>query len=361
MPGLPEIGTDQGKQMSFLCRTVTLCTLVLLANAAWAETGKMPDPLFQSDETLDVTITAPLTTLVKERPKEEYLPGVFQFAEADGSVVNLDLEIRTRGHFRHQTCKFPPIRLNFKKSQTKGTLFDKQDKMKLVVHCGKSDQYEQIVLREYLIYRILNAVTDFSFRVRLLRVTYVDSEQDKDEQVRYAFLIEHKNRLAKRLDRKEVEIERAMLSSFQPDQLNLTSIFEFLIGNTDFSPLQGAPGEMCCHNYVLFGNGDEPVVAVPYDFDQSGFVDAPYASPSSNFRIRTVRQRLYRGRCLYNGDVQTSLQKFRDSRDAIQVLVNEQEGLKSGTRKNLVRYIDKFYDLIDDPRDVQQQIIENCI
>jgi hypothetical protein len=338
-----------------------LSTLVLLANATWAETGKTPDPLFQNDETLQVTITAPLTTLVKERPKEDYLPGVFQFTEADGSVVNLDLEIRTRGHFRHKTCKFPPIRLNFKKSQTKGTLFDKQDKMKLVVHCGKSDRYEQNVLREYLIYRILNVVTDFSFRVRLLRVTYVDSEQERDEQIRYAYLIEHKNRLAKRLDRKEVEIERAMLSSLQHGQLNLTSIFEFLIGNTDFSPLQGAPGDLCCHNYVLFGNGDEPIMSVPYDFDQSGFVDAPYASPSSNFQIRNVRQRLYRGRCINNGHVQASLQKFRDSQDAIRLLVDEQEGLKSGTRKNVVRYIDKFYKLIDEPRDVQRQIIENCI
>ncbi len=215
--------------MHFLNRTVTISTVVLLTTAAWAETGKAPDSLFQSDDLLRVTITAPLTTLVEERSKEDYLPGLFQYTEADGTAVNLDLEIRTRGNFRHKTCEFPPLRLNFKKSQTKGTLFDKQNIMKLVVHCDKSSRYEQIVLREYLIYRIFNAITDLSFRARLLRVTYVDSDERRNEQVRYAFLIEHKKRLAKRHDMKEVIIERATTDSIQPDQLNLTSMFELLI------------------------------------------------------------------------------------------------------------------------------------
>ncbi len=347
--------------MRFLNRTVAISTVVLLTTAAWAETGRAPDPLFQNNETLQVTITAPLTSLVKERPKEDYLTGIFQFTEADGTVVDLDLQIRTRGHFRHRTCDFPPLRLNFKKSQTDGTLFDKQNIMKLVVHCENSNKYEQIVLREYLAYKILNAITDLSFRARLLRVTYVDSDERRNEQVRYAFLIEHKKRLAKRHDMKEVIIERATTDSIQPDQLNLTSIFQFLIGNTDFSPLAGAPGGMCCHNYVLFGNDVDPIVAVPYDFDQSGFVNAPYASPSSNFRIRSVRTRLYRGRCFNNEHVLASLQEFRDGRDAIYAVIDAQEGLTSGTRKSIVGYVDKFYKLIDDPRDVEKHIIDKCI
>jgi len=347
--------------MRFLNRTVTISTVVLLTIVAWAETGKAPDPLFQNNETLQVTITAPLTTLVEKRAKEGYLPGVFQFTEADGSVVDLDLQIRTRGHFRHRTCDFPPLRLNFKKSQTDGTLFDKQNIMKLVVHCENSSKYEQIVLREYLAYRFLNAITDLSFRARLLHVTYIDSEEQRKQQTYYAFLIEHKKRLAKRLDRKEEIIERATIDSIQSDQLNLTSIFELLIANTDFSPIASAPGDMCCHNYVLFGNDVDPLVAIPYDFDQSGLVDAPYAGPGPNLHIRSVRTRLYRGRCFNNEHVQASLQDFRDGRDAIYAVVDTQEGLWSGTRKSIVKYIDKFYKLIDDPRDVEKHIIDKCI
>jgi hypothetical protein len=346
--------------MRFLYRRATMVTFALVATSASGQEIGTPDALFQNDETLHVTITAPLTTLVRERPKDDYLPGVFQYTETDGTAVKFDIEIKTRGHFRHKTCDYPPLSLNFKKKQTDGTLFDNQNKMKLVVHCDYSERYEQIVLREYLAYRILNAVTNMSFRVRLLRVTYVNTEERGDGQVRYAFLIEHKNRLAERYGLKDLEIERTTVASIQPDRLNLTSVFQFLVGNTDFSPIAGPPDDECCHNYVLFGNGIDPIIAIPYDFDQSGLVDAPYAEPNQLFRIRSVRQRLYRGRCANNEHVKASLRRFRDSRDAIYALIDEQEGLKPQVSKRIVRFLDKFYDLIDKPRNVERQIINRC-
>ena len=347
--------------MHFFYRTVVILLFMSPAVTALAEESETPDPLFQDVDILEATITAPLTTLVKERPKEDYLPGVFQYSEADGTAVKLDIEIRTRGHFRHNTCDFPPLSLNFKKAQTDGTLLDKQKKLKLVVHCDDSKRYEQIILREYLAYRIYNAITNMSFRARLLRVTYVDDEGKRDEQVRYAFLIEHKNRLAERYDMKDMKLERTTVSAIQPDRLNLTSLFQFFIGNTDFSPIAGPPDSGCCHNYVLFLKDADLLIAIPYDFDQSGFVDAPYASPNENLRIRTVRQRLYRGRCDNNQQIPASVARFKDNRDAIYALVNEQEGLDSGTRKKVVRFIDKFYEVIDNPKKVEQQITKRCI
>ncbi len=200
-----------------------------------------------------------------------------------------------------------------------------------------------------------------SFRVRLLRVTYVNSEERRKGQVRYAFLIEHINRLAERYDMKDLKIERTKVGSIHPDLLNLTSVFEFFIGNTDFSPVAGRPGNECCHNYVLFGNDSDLLIAIPYDFDQSGLVDAPYAVPNENLRIRNVRQRLYRGRCVNNEHVVVSIGRFRDNRDAIYALVDAQEGLDSSVHKNIVRYIDDFYEMIDEPRDVERQIINRCI
>ena len=351
-----------GNHLAFsLCRLITVVMFVFMSISALAEQSEAPDPLFQGDATLEVTIEAPMTTIVRKRSKDDYLPGVFRFTKSDGSTVDLDLEIRTRGHSRHDTCDYPPLSLNFKKSQTKGTLFDKQNKLKLVIHCKRSDRFEQMVLREYLAYRMLNVLTDMSFRVRLLRVKYVNTEKNKDRQVRYAFLIEHKNRLAKRYDLQDLKIDRTSVSSIQADQLNLTSVFAFLIGNTDFSPIAGVPNDECCHNYVLFGKEGQPIFAIPYDFDQSGFVDAPYAIPNPKFRIRSVRQRHYRGRCVNNAYVAASLQKFRDTREEIYALVNEQEGLQPRTRRRLVDYIDDFYELIDDPEAVEKKITNSCI
>ena len=346
--------------MYFLYRIGSIFIFGFLVAPVLADVNGLPDPLFQDNETLHVTITGPLTSLVRERPKDDYSAALLEYTETDGTTVKFDLDIRTRGNFRHKNCEYPPLSLNLKKSQTNGTLFDKQNKLKLVIHCDYSQRYEQVVLREYLAYRILNAVTNMSFRVRLLHVTYVNTEVRGGGQVRYGFLIEHKNRLGKRYDLKDLEIERTAVFAIQADRLNLTSVFEFLIGNTDFSPIAGADNE-CCHNYVLFGNDIDSMIAVPYDFDQSGFVDAPYAAPNPRFGIRSVRQRVYRGRCVNNEHVPASLRRFRDRRDSIYALVNEQEGLQSSVRENLVRYIDDFYELINNPKDVERRIVKRCI
>ena len=341
----------------------TICTTILAlgsASASSQESG-LPDPLFQSDETLQVTIEAPFTTLVRERPRDDYLPGLIKYLQADGTAVELDLEIRTRGHFRHRTCDYPPVLLNLKRKQSRGTLFEGQNKLKLVIPCKYADRYEQSVLREYLAYRILNAVSDRSFRARLLRVSFANTEKTKEPEIRYAFLIEHKSRLGERYELEALQLERTTVASINPERLNLTSVFAYLIGNTDFSPIAGPPGDECCHNYVLFGNNIDPIIAIPYDFDQSGFVNAPYAVVNENFRIKNVRQRLYRGRCVNNEHIAASLQKFRDSRDAIYALIDEQEGLKPYVREDLVRYVDNFYKLIDSPKDVERRMIDKCV
>jgi len=352
---------DCGSLAIKILRKVTIVALASLANIASAAESATADPLFLSDDTLDVTLTAPLTTLVKERPKEDYLAGTFQFQDSDGSDVEFDIRIRTRGNFRHKNCKYPPLSLNFKRKQAKESLFDEQNKLKLVVHCKDSERYQQMVLREYLAYKILNVLTNMSFRARLLRVTYVDSEQSRDGQVHYAFLIEHKNRLADRYGLNALKIERTTVNAIQADRLNLTSIFAYLIGNTDFSPIAGPADDKCCHNYVLFGNGAEQIVAIPYDFDQSGLVDAPYAEPNHRFGIRSVRQRVYRGRCVNNEHVVNSLAELNEHREEIYALVAAQEGLDDNTRARVVRYIDSFYKLIDDPRNVERRIINRCI
>ena len=349
--------------MSVFCRTLIEVSLTVLVGSTVAMAGGLPDPLFQAGHTLDVTITAPFTTLVKEKSAEEDLAGIFEYAQTDGTAIKLDIKIRTRGHFRLEHCRFPPLRLNFKKSQTDETLFDKQDKLKLVVQCDRSARYEQSLLREYLAYRILNALTDLSFRVRLLRVTYVDSEGRRPIKVRFAFLTEHKSRLGKRNGMKELKVEKTGIESLQAAPLNLTSLFQFFISNTDFSPIRSAPNRDCCHNYVLFDNenDDDSLSTVPYDFDMSGFVNAIYAKPDSRLGLRNVRERFYRGRCVNNKYVAKSLRQFQTSRGEIYALVNEQEGLSSKVRKSIIRSIDRFYEIIDEPRQVERRLVAKCI
>lgn len=338
-------------------RMVLIALAILCLPSAVAAS---PDPLFNDDSTLRVVITAPLSTLIRERPDDQYLAGVFSYREADGSAIELDLQIRARGNFRLRNCDFPPLYLNFRKSQVEGTLLENQDRLKMVVHCKDSGHYQQSLLREYLAYRLLNVLTEESFRVRLLEVTYVDSDERRGRMVRSAFLIEHESRLAERIGRERVDIARTEVSAIQPEHLNLTSLFQYLIGNTDFSPNLGSNQE-CCHNYAMFGGDGGLLLAVPFDFDLAGFVNAPYAEPDPELGIESVRQRLYQGHCINNAYVEASISRFNQARETLYALVAEQQELEPVVRQSVAGYMDEFYAVIGSPQQVEQQIIGKCI
>ena len=122
------------------------------ASAQYAAGLETDQPIFAKHDILTVRIEAPLTTLIKDRPEEKYLNGMFYFVDSNGDEQKLDLKFRARGKYRLQkrTCNFPPIRLNFKKGQVKETEFSGQDKLKLVTHCqSRRKNFEQLVLREY--------------------------------------------------------------------------------------------------------------------------------------------------------------------------------------------------------------------
>lgn len=335
----------------------------LLISGAEAQEIRAPDPLFQSDEILDVRIVAPISALLSERPIDKELAGTFQFTNSAGEAVEFDIKLRTRGRFRRdkENCRFPPLRLNFVKSQTKGTLFHEQNKVKLVTHCQNSQKYAEVLLREYIVYRLLNVMTDTSFRVRLLRITYVESERKRNDDVRYGFIIEHKDRLAKRIGKTLLEIQGISPRSLNPEYANTVSMYHYLIGNTDFSSVRGPKGEVCCHNHVLFSNEGEAVWSVPYDFDQAGLVNAPHAEPNSQFHIRTVRHRLYRGRCLHNDHLSATIANYQGKREQLLQVVNELEIASERSVKSMTDYIEKFYETLASEKRVSSALVKKCI
>jgi hypothetical protein len=243
------------------------------------------------------------------------------------------------------------------------TVFDGLRRVPLVTHCQNTSRYEQGVLREYMTYRILQEITDFSLAARLLRITYVDTEGGMRDRETFAFAIEHRGRLAARSGIPVLEIPQTRVANLDPAYMNLTSVFQFLIGNTDFSPIQAPAGASCCHNHRLFGvdGAAPPQYAVPYDFDMTGMADLPHSQPNPAFKLRNVRQRLYRGRCINNEHVPASIEKFQEKREAILALVDNLPDATRQTRTSLTRYINSFYSVIDNPSRVQREILGRCI
>ena len=340
-------------------RCWTIAAVALFLSISVDVTGQ---PLFENHEILEIGISAPLTTLERSRPDEEYLDGKITYQDAEGRDHTFDLRLRVRGKFRAQrkTCQFPPVRLNFRTQEVAGSVFDGQDKLKLVTHCNtRRDRYEQLVLREYLAYRILAILTDKSFGTRLLRITWTDEEDNDESFSRYGFVIEDDEDVGARIGMEPLKIDKLEYSELDQAYTSLVTVFQYLIGNTDYSLIRGPENDQCCHNAVPFHDG-QVVWPVPYDFDFSGLVDAPYADPAPQFNIRSVRTRVYRGRCGSNDLLPQTIAAFKSAKAAIYSEVDALVGLDDRNRNRVTQYLDSFYAVVEEDRDVERNLVRKC-
>ncbi len=341
-------------------------TVVLAGPAAQAQqTPAPPTPLFTSHELLALTIEAPFKKVFRERNEDpKQFKAVIKYRDDDGAAVSVDLKLNTRGRFRllRNTCNFPPIQLDFPKKRVDGTIFAGQNRIKVVTHCQNDrDEYEQYVIQEYLVYRTFNLFTELSFRVRLARITYVDTEEEEDPLTRYAFLIEHKDDMAARTGWGILEVRVVSPDDFAQDNLTMVGVFQFMIGNTDLSFFQAARGENeCCHNAKALGTMAGPVFSIPYDFDMSGVINTRYSRVNKELPIRNVRQRLFRGRCVERELLQQVLQQFNRHKDAIYTLYREQPQLDERVLEKSIDYYDDFYEIINDEGKTRRAIEGDC-
>ena len=360
MPKMPR------KMTCSITKTINLLTFaccgLIAPTALLANTAISPhDPLFNSDEPLAITLTGPFKTLDKQRDKSaEYEVGSLSYAGPDGPI-NIETRYTPRGNFRleKENCSHAQLWLNLKKKQTKKTVFANQNKLKLVVQCKDSSRYQSYLRKEYQAYRMLNLITEASYRVRWLTVTYQDLN-GKKPRTQAAFLIEHKSRVADRLNLDTVDAERIGRTELDPDHATRAALFNYFVGNADFSMIAGQEGS-CCHNAKLFRVDDEsPYIPVIYDFDSSGYVDAPYAITPAKLGLRNVRQRLYRGFCTDPEVLDGALDEFRVERESILAIAAETDYMSKRNARKGVSYLEDFYDVIDDPKRLKKKIIEVC-
>lgn len=321
-------------------------------------------PLFADDSLLDVTIEAPFTTLMDERPDEEYLAGIFKFTRDDGTEQALNLKLRTRGKYRREKrhCDFAPIRLNFRTEQVVDTLFAGQDKLKMVTHCkSRNYHYEQLVLREYLAYRLLNLVTSKSYRVRLMRIQYIDTEGGKP-MTKLGFVLEDDEHVASRNGVRVVKTGDIPIETLDREQQSLIDMFQYMIANTEYSLYIAEPDDDCCHNSdLLSATGAAPFFALAYDFDFAGLVNAPYAEPNPRYKLRHVRQRLFKGQCRNNDLLTDTVQLFLDRKDAVFDEIARLELLDVKSRQHLTGFLNLFYKRISTPKSVRVRFELKCL
>jgi hypothetical protein len=274
-----------------------------------------------------------------------------------GKEISVPVKIKPRGIWRRKTCEMPPVRLSFDKDSTHKTLFTKQHRMKLVVPCKNNDDSEQYLLSEFQLYRAYNILTPLSFKARLSHVAFVDSKKGDTVQNRYAFLGEEPEDAAARMGGKPIDLKNAQGDDMEEMSRAMFGVFQYFIGNTDFSVTQ-------LHNVLLLRKDSVFDVAFPVarDFDWSGAVDARYAFPDYRLPIRNVRQRLMKGDCAPKPAYDSVFQIFRARKDAIYALYRDSlaAGMKPDVVNKTLKYFDEFYSTINNPRDAKNEIVSAC-
>ncbi len=314
---------------------------------------------FASEDPLPITLTLNIKRIRGDKDDQApWRDATIAYTPPGASAPEvLSLKLKTHGIWRLNHCEFPPIRLDFSKDNTKKTIFAGLNKPKLTNFCRDDDTYEQYVLQELQAWRIYWTITHNTHAARALRVTYVDSASGKPLTTRYAFISEDPGRMAARLGGKLLDIKGAGPDDMQPGPMVMMGVFEYLIGNTDFS-VSGL------HNIELFTktDGTDPI-PIARDFDFSGLVNARYATTDPHLRIHVVRDRLYRGYCAPDAEYPKAFALFDSKKDAIYALYHDKVGalLQPKIVDETTKYLDEFYKTIDNPKNAKSDIVEACL
>lgn len=317
--------------------------------------------LFVDAEPIRMTITAPMRELLHRRRDKADYDATLQYEDAAGALHELPVQVAARGNSRLDVCDFPPVRVTIDTDRAAGTLFAGQRRLKMVTQCKRRGSAPDWLLIEHGIYLAYNEITDFSFRTRLIEITFRDTESAKWEEAQTAFFIESVDEAASRLQRKAIRPPNISPEQFNKREMAHNALFQFLIGNTDFAVKRGPSGEGCCHNgRTLAEPGkQEDWVVLPYDFDQAGVMNTSYALPDERFRIRTVTTRLYRGFCWHNDELMESIALFNERRDKLLAALVP-AGVSKRKAAKATQFLNRFFATVNDPDKLQEQVLDKC-
>lgn len=332
---------------------MVLTSLAIVASPVSAQSPSSPTPLFSSDTALHLKIQGPIATLASNRA-EVARAGVMT---VDGAEYPITLSPRGITRRTNDICEFPPLRVELTSPAPNNSLLDHQKRLKLVTHCQQAPDFQQKVLLEYAAYRLYNLMTPQSFRARLANIDYVD-DRGRPFISRVGFFIEDFGDVARRNGMSNAhQGSRVPLASIDRLAAARFAIFEYMISNYDWAMIAAPKGEECCHNARLMaGAARTPLIPVPYDFDYSGLVDAPYAVQPEIVPISNVRQRYYRGYCMHLDQARAVAAELAPRRAEFTGLFATIPGLDARNRSRAAAYIDSFFNDLGNRR-----IFRNCL
>jgi len=350
----------------FTMRTLTITILFVFAGfpllsqqenvPSNEETATVYEDLFSAEKPLYLTLKFDLKALKKTRRQDVYHDAEMTNVVSDDFQVSNSVQVKARGTFGRDICTLPPIWLNIGHSGIKADSLQDVIRMKMVVRCKNAAQYEPYVLKEYLAYKIYNIITPLSYRVRLVRLTIIDTGKGNKVTEDWAFLQEPDELMTLRLDCKMIGSDELSMSRMNPEIINSLSMFQYMIGNGDYS----VTGR---HNLkILALNSENPsgFLPVPNDFDFSGLVNTHYAVPSEALGTTSIRERYYLGLCRPKQVHEETIQELAQFEDEIMEYIKDFEYLDETEKVDMIEYLDSYFKESKESWFIDRKIAPTC-
>lgn len=328
--------------------TLTFELIILLtfafSNFLSAKNAQSIFDLMHYGEVLEMTLETDLTFLKENRRNGEYQKANIRFLDKNGNQQKWNLKVRLRGNFRRLNCTdIPPLKWKFKKSDLDSAGLSEFNDMKMVATCIEDKEAARIALmKEYLTYKLYNSLTEKSFRVQLLRLTYNDVSTG-EKLKSWAFLIEDTAQLRDRIGAEKCEGCLGLThEEFDQNTLKIMSLFQYMIGNSDW--------DIFTRRNFKIVKKDGLYIPIPYDFDFSGLVNAPYAIPNPDYRLLSIQERVYIG---FPSDVEslhTTLQYFYGKRKTFKKVIQNFKPLCHAGRREMIAYLNSYFSNFEDIR-----------
>lgn len=341
--------------MSFIKTTLFLVLLPFFCIAA-DNKDATSSTLFSNTAPIELILQMDMQKVLNDNSEDpEYNPAFLIQKLGDGKIQAFNITIKARGNTRriHSVCEFPPLKINFAKKSTNNTVFKGQDKIKMVTHCQESENYQNYALLEYLAYKTYNTITDYSYKVRMVNVTYKDIKQNYPDIEKTGFLIEDDDLLAKRLGGTITDKRIWSPDSCSQQAVDIFSLFQFMIGNTDW-------WIHTRHNVDIVNLKNDKLIPIPFDFDYAGLINTPYAIPSSNLPITSVKDRFFKGTCKTENYYEEVINLFNLKKSAIISVLNHADYLDKKDKRKSLKYVEDFYDIINDPNKFSKYLNKAC-
>jgi hypothetical protein len=316
---------------------------------------RRPERLFRSTEPVRMWLQSDFKTVFKDRDSmsTKRFPATMRWLGNKSDTLSTGVQLATRGHYRLRTCSVLPLKVYFDREKTRGSEFGGQGSVKLTSHCQKGEQYGQNLYIEYAVYGMYNALTPISLKARLSTITWEDPKDPGFTVSRPGFWTEEDDDMAQRNRGKVLMQTGGNAAEMDPWQMAVTDVFQYMIGNTDFSLY-------ALHNIRIIQT-DTSINYFPmaYDFDWSGLVNAPYARPDYRLPIKRVIDRLYRGGCHPPELLARVFTHFKAKKKEIYGVLDI-EGLSVSRKKEATDYLDEFYKFVDDAGAVRREMGRVC-